>query len=177
MNPIKTLLICLSLVAMPTYAALEVGDPAPSFDAPASLAGQPFDFSMDETLKEGPVVLYFYPKAFTPGCTVEANEFAKASDDFAQYGATILGVSADDIETLHEFSVKECSNKFAVAADPEGKVIQAYDAQLGMRPELAARISYVISPEGEILNVHEDMQPQGHITESLATVKNWHESQ
>src|SRR5450631_2253938 len=97
-----------------SWAALPVGASAPDFTAQAAVGGKPFTFTMAEALKRGPVVLYFYPKAFTKGCTAEAHDFAEASDRFAALGATLIGMSNDDIETLKEFSVRECRNKFAV---------------------------------------------------------------
>ena len=100
------------------------GAQAPDFTAQASLGGKEFTFSLADALKKGPVVLYFYPAAFTPGCTVEAHDFADATDKFAALGATVIGVSHDKIETLDKFSVSECRSKFAVAADPDETVIK-----------------------------------------------------
>src|ERR1041384_3649135 len=109
----------------PASAALKIGAAAPDFTAPATLGGKEFTFSLADALKKGPVVLYFYPAAFTSGCTVEAHEFAEATDKFAAMGATVIGVSADKIDKLDKFSVSECRSKFAVAADPDQKVIKA----------------------------------------------------
>lgn len=173
MKTLKSTVFALLFAANASQAALQVGDQAPDFKAEASMAGEAFEFNMQESLKKGPVIVYFYPKAFTPGCTIEAHKFAEAADEFAEYGASIIGVSSDEIDTLHEFSVSECRNKFAVAADPEGVVIQAYDASFGWLKKLAARISYVIAPGGKILHVLEDNQPEGHIIQSLAAVKAW----
>jgi len=108
------------LVAVPAFAALPDGTKAPDFSAEASLAGKSFHFSLAKALKKGPVVLYFYPAAFTPGCTVEAHEFAEATDKFKALGATVIGVSHDPIDKLNKFSVSECRNKFAVASDADG---------------------------------------------------------
>ena len=113
----------------------------------AALAGNTFDFSMKDALKKGPVVLYFYPAAFTKGCTIEAHTFAEAIDDYTYFGATGIGLSSDNIDTLKDFSTGPCGNKFAVGADTTGQVIKAYDAGLGTHTERASRISYVISPE------------------------------
>jgi thioredoxin-dependent peroxiredoxin len=118
-------------------------------------------------------VLYFYPAAFTPGCTIEAHEFADATDDFAKMGATVIGVSADGIEKLDKFSVSECRSKFAVAADPELSVIKAYDAQIGPDVKLANRISYVISPEGKILYTYTSRDPVSHVKNTMGVVKDW----
>ena len=105
-------------VAVPAWAALKVGSKAPDFTTQATLGGKPFEFTLAAALKKGPVVLYFYPAAFTKGCTVEAHLFAEATDEFNALGATVIGVSKDDIDTLNRFSVSECRSKFAVAADP-----------------------------------------------------------
>lgn len=161
----------LLLLSNQLFAALEIGSEAPTFAASASLAGNPIEFNLDEALSKGHVVLYFYPAAFTPGCTIEAHEFAKATDEFESYGATVIGVSADNLDTLHEFSVSECSDKFAVVADPEQSIIKAYDAVSTRRPTVADRISYVISPAGEIIHVHAAGDPYGHISESMSAVK------
>src|SRR5262249_33780049 len=120
---------CLAaLLVSPAFAALRVGAPAPDFTARASLGGKQFDFALAEALKKGPVVLYFYPAAFTPGCTIEAHNFAEAMPDFEKLGATVIGVSADDIEKLDRFSLTECRSKFPVAADGNGRIMQSYDA-------------------------------------------------
>src|SRR5271156_771857 len=110
------------VLATPSLAALKPGDVAPDFTAQAAVGGREFSFSLAEALKKGPVVLYFFPRAFTSGCTAEAHEFAEAADRFAAAGATLIGMSSDNIGTLHEFSNKECSAKFPVAADPDLKV-------------------------------------------------------
>ena len=116
-------------LASPLYAELKPGAVAPDFTAQASLAGKPFTFSLAAALKSGPVVLYFYPAAFTHGCTVEAHEFAEATDKFQSLGATVIGVSHDSIDTLNRFSVSECRNKFAVASDADLRISKAYGAQ------------------------------------------------
>ena len=156
-------------------AALPAGAKAPDFKARASLAGKEFDFSLAEALKKGPVVLYFYPAAFTPGCTVEAHQFAEAIDKFSALGATVIGVSADDIETLNRFSDTECRGKFAVAADPDGSIIKAYQAVLPVKPKWANRTSYVISPSGEILYSYTDLKPDKHVENTLKAVREWKE--
>src|SRR5260370_2473643 len=100
------------MLAAPLYAALKPGAQAPDFTTQATLAGKPFTFSLAEALKQGPVVLYFYPAAFTPGCTVEAHQFAEATDKFKAMGATVIGVSHDPLDTLNKFSVTHFPNKF-----------------------------------------------------------------
>src|SRR3981081_3408773 len=139
------------LVAIPAYGALPDGAKAPDFSTAASLAGKEFKFSLADALKKGPVVLYFYPAAFTPGCTIEAHNFADAMDDFQKLGATVIGVSHDSIQTLDRFSLTECRSKFPVAADTDAKIMKSYDAVQDARAEYAQRVSYVISPAGAIL--------------------------
>jgi peroxiredoxin Q/BCP len=167
------ILLVVSACMGSAVAALAPGARAPDFTTQATLAGKPFQFSLADALKKGPVVLYFYPAAFTPGCTVEAHEFAEATAEFQALGATVIGVSHDDIETLNRFSVTECRNKFAVAADPDQHIMKAYDAVLKLKPSLADRTSYVISPEGKILYSYTDMNPDQHVANTLAAVKQW----
>src|SRR4029079_4612925 len=151
--------LAATVLAFRADAALKPGDVAPDFTAQASLAGKPFTFSLAEALKQGPVVLYFYPAAFTSGCTIEAHNFAEATDQFKALGATVIGVSHDDIDTLNKFSVSECRNKFAVAADADKKIMKAYDAQLFIKPDWAKRTSYVIAPTGEIIYSYNALNP------------------
>ena len=162
-----------ALIAIPAYAALPDGAKAPDFSTDASLAGKEFKFSLADALKKGPVVLYFYPAAFTPGCTVEAHEFAEATAKFQQLGATVIGVSHDPIEKLDRFSVSECRNKFAVASDADGGIMKAYDSVLPDHPEYANRTSYVIAPSGEIIYSYTAMNPDKHVENTLAAVKKW----
>jgi thioredoxin-dependent peroxiredoxin len=165
-------LAMLSCAAVAT-AALKPGDNAPDFSTQASLAGKAFDFSLASALKKGPVVLYFYPAAFTPGCTVEAHEFAEATAEFQALGATVIGVSHDDIDKLNKFSVTECRNKFAVAADPDQHIMKSYDAVLAKNPLYADRTSYVISPDGKIIYSYTDLKPDLHVANTMAAVKKW----
>ena len=143
---IALLAVVTAFLATPSLAALKPGDAAPDFKAPASLGGNDFQFSLAEALKKGPVVLYFYPAAFTTGCTIEAHDFAEAVDAYRALGATVIGVSHDDIATLKKFSVSECRSKFAVAADQDQSIMKSYDAVLTLMPQYADRVSYVISP-------------------------------
>ena len=161
------------LIAVPAFAALPDGTKAPDFNTDASLAGKSFKFSLQDALKKGPVVLYFYPAAFTPGCTVEAHEFAEATDKFKALGATVIGVSHDPIEKLNQFSVSECRNKFAVASDADGSVMKNYDAILPAKPEYANRTSYVIAPTGVIIYSYTDLKPDKHVENTMAAVKKW----
>ena len=151
-------------------AALAVGAKAPDFTTRGALAGKTFTLNLAAQLKKGPVVLYFFPAAFTPGCTIEAHEFAEASDDFRKAGATVIGLSADPIEKLQKFSIEACRNKFAVAsAAPD--VISAYDVTLPLLQGKSNRTSYVISQNGRIAYVHSDLSPSDHVKNTLAAVK------
>ena len=165
--------VATALLAVPAFAALPDGTKAPDFSTEASLAGKAFKFSLQDALKKGPVVLYFYPAAFTPGCTVEAHEFAEATDKFKALGATVIGVSHDPIEKLNQFSVSECRNKFAVASDADGSVMKNYDAILPAKPEYANRTSYVIAPTGVIIYSYTDLKPDKHVENTMAAVKKW----
>ncbi|WP_175871246.1 peroxiredoxin [Burkholderia sp. BCC0397] len=158
--------------ALLAQAELKPGAAAPDFTTQASLGGKTYTYSLVDALKQGPVVLYFYPAAFTKGCTIEAHAFADAVDRYKAYGATVIGVSADNIDTLAKFSVSECRSKFPVAADPDAKIIREYDAKL---PALdrANRVSYVISPEGKILYEYTSLSPDKHVENTLAAVKAW----
>ena len=165
--------VAAALIAVPAFAALPDGTKAPDFSTEASLAGKAFKFSLASALKKGPVVLYFYPAAFTPGCTVEAHEFAEATDKFKALGATVIGVSHDPIEKLNKFSVSECRNKFAVASDADGSVMKNYDAILPVKPDYANRTSYVIAPTGVIIYSYTDLSPDKHVENTMAAVKKW----
>ena len=163
-------------VCLPSLAALKVGADAPDFTTEAALAGRATPFSLAQTLKNGPVVLYFYPKAFTSGCTIEAHNFAEATERFAALGATVVGVSNDNIDTLKKFSVEACRNKFRVAADEGARILKAYDAGLFIKPDMADRISYVISPQGKILYVYSSLSPDQHVENTLKAVEQWRAS-
>jgi len=175
MRPVATALLLASIFATPALAALKPGDKAPDFTAQATVGGDEFTFSLAEALKKGPVVLYFFPKAFTKGCTAEAREFAEATAQFAAAGATLIGMSADDIGTLHKFSTQECSSKFPVAADPDLKVIKAFDSVMvstsAKALNLADRVSYVIAPDGKIAYTFADRNPDKHVENTLTAVK------
>ena len=152
-------------------AALAVGAKAPPFTTAASLGGKAMTFDLKAALKKGPVVLYFYPAAFTPGCTAEAHAFAEATDDFRKLGATVVGVSRDDIEKLHRFSVSECRSKFAVASDKDGAITRAYDAVLKRKPEYADRTSYVIARNGVIAYEYTNLDADEHVAKTMAAVR------
>jgi peroxiredoxin Q/BCP len=169
---IATLLICSS-VAAPAFAALKAGDQAPAFTTQASLGGKVFSYSLADELKKGPVVLYFYPAAFTKGCTIEAHLFADAVDKYKALGATVIGVSADNIDTLNKFSVSECRSKFAVAADTDQKIMKSYDSVLLSKTSYADRVSYVIAPNGSIIYEYSSLDPDKHVANTLQALEQW----
>lgn len=165
----------LSALAVPavSYAALPVGASAPQFATRGALAGKAFAFDLKKALRKGPVVLYFYPKAFTQGCTLEAKAFSEAADDFARAGATIVGMSNDSLEVLQRFSTEACRGKFAVASATPA-IVQAYDVDLrrdGVSTGMTSRTSYVISRSGRISMVHSDLDYRDHVRLTLAAVR------
>lgn len=170
----------LALVSTAALAALKPGDVAPDFTLQAAQGGKDFSFSLQQALNKGPVVLYFYPKSFTSVCIIEAHEFAEAMEQFAAMRASVIGVSSDNIATQRDFSSKECRDRFPVGADPDFKVINAYDAAFKVPiagAMFANRISYVIAPDGKILSVVEDSGATKHIQYALAVVKQWRDGQ
>jgi peroxiredoxin Q/BCP len=164
-------LLLSAAIAAPAFAALPTGAVAPDFKLKAALAGKDFEFSLSETLKKGPVVLYFFPAAFTAGCTLEANMFAEATDDFAKSGATIIGVTSGNIDRVNEFSKVECRDKFAVAADPGAALAAKYEATSATRAGFTSRTSYVIGKDGKVVFSLTDSNPGNHVTSTLAAVK------
>lgn len=169
----RLLALLLSAFGLPAAAAPDVGDAAPDFTTQASLAGREFTYSLAAALKEGPVVLYFYPAAFTKGCTIEAREFALAMPKFRELGASVVGVSGDDIATLNRFSVSECQGKFPVASDADKRIMKAYDAVLLWKSGYASRTSFVITPDGRIARRYSDLRPEPHVANTLAAVREW----
>jgi peroxiredoxin Q/BCP len=159
--------------ASPAVAALSVGAPAPAFSTQASLGGNVFPFSLSEALKKGPVVLYFYPAAFTKGCTEEAHEFAESVPQYKALGATVIGISQDKIATLQRFSTSECRSKFAVASDQSGKISKEYDAELIGMLGYSSRTSYVIFPDDKVGYAYTAMDPTQHVSNTLAALKAW----
>lgn len=153
----------------PAAAQLAVGTEAPGFTARAALAGEEFGFSLQAALRRGPVVLYFYPKAFTQGCTLEANAFAEAMPQFRAAGASVVGMSNDDIATLKRFSREECRDAFAVGSASQ-RLINAYDVGRG-NSDLASRTSYVIAQDGRVAFVHSNSDYRGHVARTLAAVR------
>jgi peroxiredoxin len=173
MKKLIPLIAVAAAAAIPSAssAALEEGATAPVFATQGALAGETFAFNLRSALQKGPVVLYFFPKAFTPGCTLEANAFAAAIDDFKAAGAQVIGLSADNMEELKQFSVKECGSKFPVAmASPA--VIEAYDVALEFNgQQLSDRTSYVIGQDGKVAMVHSEMDYKDHVRLTLAAVQ------
>ncbi|HEY2476452.1 MAG TPA: peroxiredoxin [Candidatus Cybelea sp.] len=169
-------LIVVPLLAAMTAqasAALTIGSKAPQFTLPATQGGNVFTFNLADALKKGPVVLYFYPAAFTKGCTIEAHDFADAIDQYTALGATVIGVSHDPLDKLQKFSVSDCRSKFAVAADTDQTVMKAYDAILPQNTQYANRTSYVIAPDGTILYTYTNLDPSLHVQNTLTALKTW----
>src|SRR3954452_20076828 len=169
----RKLLIGIAVAALaltPATAALPVGTKAPDFTTTGAVGGKPFKLHLAEQLKKGPVVLYFFPKAFTSGCTAEAHAFSESIADFKKAGAQVIGMSADDLKTLHDFSTKECRSAFPVAtATPETQ--KAYDVAWAAHPGITTRTSYVIAKNGKIVMVHDDLDFSQHVAKTLAAVK------
>lgn len=189
MNRLLFALLLSSAVALPALAALKGGEQAPDFSTPASLAGKAFDFSLRDALKKGPVVVYFYPSAYTGGCNIEAHAFAVNKDKFDAVGATIIGVSHDSIARLNDFSADPdyCAGKFPVASDPDGRIARSYglkvtESKPGFKDTRGAEIghaftertTFVIGPDGRIVatlsSADDKISPGDHVTQSLAAV-------
>jgi peroxiredoxin Q/BCP len=165
-----SLALAITFIAMPAEAALPVGAKAPDIKTMGALGGKPFRLHLAEQLRHGPVVLYFYPKAFTEGCTLEAKAFADAMPEFRKAGARVIGMSADDLETLKRFSTEACRSAFPVAtASPA--TIKAYDVVLKQKPALTDRTSYVIARDGRIVMVHSELDWKDHVAKTLAAVR------
>ncbi len=159
-----------NLAVSPAWAALKVGEKAPDFTTTGAVGGKDFKLHLAEELKKGPVVLYFFPKAFTSGCTAEAHAFSASIENFKKAGAAVIGMSGDKLSTLHDFSTKECRSAFPVAtATPE--VRKAYDVAWAAHPGITTRTSYVIDRNGKIVMVHDDLDFSQHVTKTLAAVK------
>jgi peroxiredoxin Q/BCP len=171
---LSALLACISL---PALASLAVGAKAPLFTAQATLGGKEFTFNLADALKQGPVVVYFYPEAFTHGCTIEAHDFAAAMDKYKALGATVIGVSHDDIDKLNKFSVSECQSKFPVAVDSSQTIMKSYDAIMPQHDKYANRTSYVIAPNGTIIYTYTDQSPDQHVANTLAAIEAWKKTQ
>jgi len=160
----------LLALAPPALAELEAGAAAPPFAADGWLGGAPFAFDLEAALEDGPVVLYFFPAAFTPGCNAEAALFAQSADAFAEAGATLIGVTGGNTDRLAEFSEKHCASKFPVAG-VGADVIAAYDVGLAAREGWSDRTSYVIAPDGAIAFSYSDMNPSDHVDQTLSALQ------
>jgi len=172
------------IAAAPAYAELQKGAKAPEFALQAALGGKDFNYDLADALKKGPAVVYFYPKAFTKGCSAEAHEFAENIENFKALGASVIGVSGDDIKALEDFSTKDCASKFPVAADPKGEVIAKYDVALpipGASTMLkmdhpANRTSYLVAPDGTVIATYTAMDASKHVSTMLDALKAWRET-
>jgi peroxiredoxin Q/BCP len=175
-------------IALPVFSALEAGDSAPMFEARASLAGEEFDFSLADALQDGPVVVYFYPSAFTQGCNMQAHEFAVNMADFKAAGASVVGVSLDSIERLNDFSADPayCAGELPVASDPSGDIARSYGINVAEgRPGMtdtrgveidhgfADRITFIVTPDGTVSHMigGRQVSPIDNVHQSLAAVQ------
>jgi peroxiredoxin len=189
----KKVLLCLvlsSVISLPSPAALKVADKAPEFSAPASLAGKEFKFSLKNALKKGPVVVYFYPSAYTKGCDIEAHTFAQEKEKFEAAGATVIGVSADSVARLNVFSADPdyCAGKFPVASDENRKIAALYDLTVNEgKPDMKdvrgqdighafiERVTYVIGKDHKIIatlsSKDDKITPAEHVQKALEIVQ------
>lgn len=181
MNRFAAGVVLAALVAAPAFAALKPGAKAPDFTAKGYLAGEPITYRLSDQLKKGPVVLYFFPAAHTRGCNLEAKLFSDAAGQFKAQGASIVGVTAGNLDTLAAFSkeTEHCGGKFPVAADADLKIATSYDSLLpaSVSPmKVSDRTSYVIAPNGKVLHVYSALAPDKHVDETLGAVKAWRAS-
>ena len=168
----RKLLLAAALIfaAAPATAALQVGSKAPDFTTTGAVGGKAFKLHLAQQLKKGPVVLYFFPKAFTSGCTAEAHAFSESIADFKKAHAQVIGMSADALPVLKDFSVKECRSAFPVAtATPATQ--KAYDVAWAAHPGITTRTSYVIDRHGKVVMVHDDLDFSEHVAKTLAAVR------
>jgi peroxiredoxin len=184
---LRTIACTLALMASTTsFAALKAGDPAPAFSAAASLAGKPFAYSLKDGLAKGPVVVYFYPSAYTTGCNIQAHEFSTKAEQFAAAGATVIGVSLDSIERLNEFSADPdyCAGKLAVASDGDGKIARAFGLRVsGAQPGatdtrgkeidhgFTERTTFVVKRDGTVLEAVGGVSPEANVARALELVR------
>lgn len=170
---------CITLAfASTSSAALKIGAQAPMFSAPAYLAGKPFTYKLADALSKGPVVVYFFPAAHTAGCNVEAHLFSEAIDKFQAMNATVIGVTAGNVDELADFSreTEHCGGKFPVAADNGAHIAKRYDATLALKPGWSDRTSYVISSDGAVVEAYSSPSPNGHVREMLEAVRGLNQS-
>ena len=174
---IVMLLGALAMYGPPAQAALDVGEAAPDFTAQAALGGKVYRYSLAESLARGPVVLYFFPAAFSEGCSLEAHNFAEAIGQYEALGASVIGVSGDDLESITKFSVQACQGKFPVASDEKKSVMKSFDAVMQTRPDYASRVSYVIAPNGKVVYTYLSLNPTKHVEKTLAALRQWKQDQ
>lgn len=186
MNKLLLGLSCSAVIAFPAFAALESGDVAPKFEAQASLAGQAFDFSLDNALSKGTVVVYFFPSAYTRGCNIQAHEFAENMDAFTAAGASVVGVSLDSIDRLNDFSADPdyCAGKLPVASDATGAIAKSYQLEVRGPREgavdtrgvsidhgFAERTTFIVTPDGKIAETIGGISPAENVQRSLEAVQ------
>jgi peroxiredoxin len=186
MNNLSLAWLLAGVVALPAAAALQPGQRAPEFIAQASLAGSAFTYSLDAELAKGPVVVYFYPSAFTGGCNVQAHAFAVDKDKFTAAGASIIGVSLDSIQRLNDFSADPtfCAGKFPTASDPDGKIAKSFELSVKRGPAgikdtrgveighaFAERTTFIVTPDGKIAATIGGMEPDENVEKALQTVQ------
>ena len=184
-------LFSLTALVLTAHAALAPGDPAPDFQARASLAGKAFDYSLAEALEDGPVVVYFYPSAYTRGCNIQAHEFAENMDKFTAAGASVIGVSLDSIERLNDFSADPdyCAGKLAVASDSDGKIARSYGLDVREAGEgrkdtrgieighgFAERVTFIVMQDGTIAETIGGISPFDNVQKSLEAVQGYRRS-
>jgi len=170
MRKLMFAVVAAATLSSPSFAALKVGAKAPDFTTTGAIGGKEFKLHLAQQLKKGPVVLYFFPKAFTSGCTAEAHAFSESIATFKKAGAQVIGMSADDLKTLHDFSAKECRSAFPVATATPA-IQKAYDVAWAAHPGITTRTSYVIGRNGKIVMVHDDLDFSQHVAKTLAAVK------
>lgn len=178
--------LAISCIALSAHATLGAGESAPSFEARASLAGEEFDFRLDDALAEGAVVVYFYPSAYTRGCNIQAHEFSVKMDQFTAAGASVIGISLDDIGRLNEFSAdpEYCAGNLVVASDESGDIARSFglnvrDAKEGAKDTrgveithgFAERVTFIVTPDGKIAETIGGMSPMENVQKSLEAVQ------
>lgn len=178
--------VLASVFSLPAFAALKAGDKAPDFTAQASLAGKAYTFSLKDTLKKGPVVVYFYPSAYTGGCNIQAHTFAQKYDKFTSAGATVVGVSLDNIARLNDFSADPdyCAGKVSVASDVDGSISKSYE--LSIRESVAGkkdtrgveinhgyaeRTTFIVTQDGKIAATIGGIKPAENVEKALEVVE------
>ena len=172
MSAIASAVAVAALLATPAFAELKPGAKAPDFTAPAYLSGQPFTFKLADALKKGPVVLYFFPAAYTKGCQIETHMFSEAVDQFKAEKATVIGVTAGKTDKLADFSkdTEYCAGKFPMAADAGAAIAKTYDATIPAMG-ISSRTSYVIAQNGTVVSAYSAMDPSDHVNQTLAALK------